>query len=143
MNAPTKADDKEWTTALRDAIDARDESLYMQTLKRFLGRRDSFAFIEALIQRSAALVVMRRSYRALSPSLGLKHPKDLVFWLFDDEATPTEVRKDARDVVSMPYFRFARSWARATHKDCSYALALALTFFEPVLQLCEAPAERA
>lgn len=138
MNAPSNADNAAWVSALRDAIDAGDESLYRQTLRRFLGTREGVAFIEALMQRPAALAVMRRSYRALCTPLGLKHPNDLVAWLPAEETAPVEVKEDARSVVSMalPYFRFASGWARAAHKDSSYAIALALLLFEPVVQLC-------
>jgi hypothetical protein len=144
-SVPRKTDNKAWVSALRDAIDAGDERLYRQKLMQFLGTHEGLSFVETLIQRPNALAVMRRSYRALSPPLGLKHPKDLVAWLLADEATPVEVEENARDVVSMalPYFRFARESARAARKDLSYAIALAMTFFEPVLMLCEPPVKTA
>jgi hypothetical protein len=140
-----KDDNSAWTGALRGAISARDEALYRRRLMQFLDTPKSFSFIEALIRRPAALAVMRRSYRALAAPLRLTHPNDLVAWMRNDEATPMTNKDGARDVVSMalPYFRFARGWARAAHKDSSYAIALAMMFFEPVLQLCEAPAKAA
>jgi hypothetical protein len=145
MNAPGKTDNKAWVSTLRDAIGAGNERLYRQKLMQFLTTREGFSFVEALLRRPSTLAVMRRSYRALSGPLELKHPNDLVAWLLEDETTPVVIKKDAHAVASMalPYFRFARAWARAAHKDSSYAAALALMFFEPVLQLCEAPAKAA
>jgi hypothetical protein len=140
MNVSGKADNKAWVGTLRDAIGAGDERLYRQKLMQFLVTREGVSFVEAVLRRPSTLAVMRRSYRALSVPLDLKHPNDLVAWLLEDEATPVVINKDSRAVASMalPYFRFARGWARAAHKDSSYAVALALMFFEPVLQLCEA-----
>jgi hypothetical protein len=143
VNASGKADNRAWASTLPDAIGAGDERLYRQKLMQFLATREGFSFVEALLRRPSTLAVMRRSYRALCTPLGLKHPNDLVAWLLQDEVTQAAVKDGARDLVSMalPYFRFARGWARAAHKDSSYAIALALTFFEPVLQLCEKPAK--
>jgi hypothetical protein len=134
-------DNNAWTGALRGAIAARDEPLYRRKLMQFLDTREGFSFAEELIRRPAALAVMRRSFRVLAAELGLTHPNELVAWLRDDETTPREAKAGARDAVStaLPYLRFARGWARAARKDSSYAIALALTFFEPVLPLCEAP----
>jgi hypothetical protein len=145
MKTPSNVDSRAWTTALRDAITARDEPLYRRELMQFLATRESVALVDALIHRPAALAVMRRSFRALAGPLGLADAKDMVAWLSDDEAKPRLVEDGARDVVSvaLPYFRFARGWARAAHKETSYAAALALMFFEPVLQLCEPVAKAA
>jgi hypothetical protein len=142
MNAASEVDNKVWTTALRGAIAARDEGLYRRTLMQFLATREGFMFVEGLMNKPAALSVMRRSFRALAAPLGLSHPNDLVAWLQKDEAAPQPVKDGARDVVSMavPYFRFARGWARAVHKEDSYAVALAMMFFEPALGLCDPPA---
>jgi hypothetical protein len=139
MNTERDVDNKAWTTALREAIAARDEGLYRRKLMQFLATREGFMFVEGLMKKPAALAVMRRSFRALAAPLGLSHPNDLVAWLQKDEAAPQPVKDGARDVVSMavPYFRFARGWARAVHKEDSYAVALAMMFFEPVLGLCD------
>jgi hypothetical protein len=145
MTAASPISTKTWTSALRNAIDARDEALYRRKLMQFLDTPEALSFVDALIQRPAALAVMRRSYRALAAPLRLTHPTDLVLWLRNDEAKPIEPRDGARDaaVIALPYLRFARGWARAVRKDSSYAVALALMFLEPVLQLCELPAESA
>lgn len=145
MNAASEVDNKAWTTALREAIAARDEGLYRRKLMQFLATREGFTFVEGLMKKPAALAVMRRSFSALAAPLGLSHPNDLVAWLQKDEAAPQPVKEGARDVVSMavPYFRFARGWARAVHKEDSYAVALAMMFFEPALGLCDPPATSA
>jgi hypothetical protein len=143
MSAERDVDNKAWTTALREAIAARDEGLYRRTLMQFLATREGVMFVEGLIKKPAALAVMRRSFGALAAPLGLSHPNDLVAWLQKDEATPQPVKSGARDVLSMavPYLRFARSWARAVHKEDSYAVALAMMLFEPALGLCDRPAQ--
>jgi hypothetical protein len=143
MNAASPADNQACKTALREAIAARNEPLYQQKLMQFLVTREGFVFVEDLMHRQAALAVMRRSFHALAAPLGLSHPDDLVSWLRNDEAAPRPAEPGAKDVVSMalPYFRFARGWARAAHKESSYAVALAMLFFEPVLGLCEGPGD--
>lgn len=145
MNAPSQADNNAWTTALREAIAARNEPLYRRKVMQFLATREGFVFVEELMNRPASLAVMRRTYQALAAPLGLSHPNDLVLWLRDDEAALRPAQPGSKDVVSMalPYFRFARGWARAAHKESSYAVALAMLFFEPVLQLCEPAANAA
>jgi hypothetical protein len=132
---------KPWAGTLRAAVAARDEALYRRELASFLGTREGFDLIDALIQKPAAIPVIRRSFKALAGPLGLSQPEDLVAWLLEDEAAPHVVDDGARDVVSMavPYLRLARSWARAAHKNEAYGAAVAMLFFEPVLALCQAP----
>jgi hypothetical protein len=138
----TVAGNKSWTGELRRAIDAGNEPLYRQQVMQFLGTREGFVFVDELMKRPASLAVMRRSFKALAAPLGLSHPNELVSWLRSDVTAPRPTAAGAKDVVSMalPYFRFARGWARAVHKDGTYAVALAMLFFEPVLGLCERPA---
>lgn len=139
MSAVAEVDSRGWTTMLKEAVAARNEGLYRRTLMRFLETRASYAFVEALIYKPAALPVMHRSFRALAEPLGLSSPEDLVGWIERDEAAPRKLPPGARDVVAvaLPYFRFALAWSRAVNKQAPYAVAVALVFFEPVVDLCE------
>jgi hypothetical protein len=143
--ADAKIDKKAWSAALRAAIDARDEKRYREELTRFVVTKDGALFVAEMVTKSAALAVMRRSFRALAPLLGVEHPNELVTWLAADAKAPRAIAPGARDAVSvsLPYFRFAKNWADAARKEPSYAVAMALMFFEPVLALCEAPARTA
>jgi hypothetical protein len=136
-----KVDAKAWGGVLKSAIENRDERRYREELMRLLVTREGSLFVDALMKKTTALPVMRRTFRALGPALGVSSPNDLVGWLAADARSPRAVKDGARDVVSMalPYFRFARSWAEAVGKESSYAAAMAMMLFEPVLALCEQP----
>jgi hypothetical protein len=141
MSNPPYTDHTRWTSALRDAIAARDEAEYRRTLMQYLATHQGVLFADTLMKKPAALAVMRRSFAALALPLGIASPSELVGWLRADEARPITPVAGSMDVVAaaLPYFRFARSWSRAARKDDSYAVALALMFFEPVVALCDAP----
>jgi hypothetical protein len=140
MSSHSDVNTKVWTDALRAAIAARDEPLYRHRLMQFLATREGAAFVASALDSDTRLSHMYFGFKPLADVLCLAHPDELVTWMHDDEDAPMALQPGAKDVVSMalPYFRFARSWARAAHKPPSYAVAVALMFFKPVVDFCSA-----
>jgi hypothetical protein len=107
-------------------------------LMQFLATREGAAFVASALDDDTRLSHMYFGFKPLADVLCLAHPEELVTWMHDDEDAPMAIQPGAKDVVSMalPYFRFTRSWARAAQKPPSYAVAVALMFFKPVVGFC-------